>query len=255
MAQTLVGKVAVVTGGAGGIGQAYARGLAAAGAAVVIADLNAGAAKDVAARMSGEGLAALAVGVDVTEPESAQSMVDQTIARFGGLDILVNNAGIMSAIPKGGLLEVPLEAWTEAMRVNAMSVLVCSRAAVPAMRERGGGRIVNQASTAAFEAGSLYRLSKHAVVGITAGLAKELGPSNITVNAVAPGMIGTEEGYRSAGAPGSAKRVARAEGVPNPRPDRPPADLVGTLLLLASPGGDFINGQTIIVDGGRNMRL
>jgi NAD(P)-dependent dehydrogenase (short-subunit alcohol dehydrogenase family) len=123
------------------------------------------------------------------------------------------------------------------------------------MLARGGGRIVNQSSTASYEAGGLYRATKHLVNGLTAALAKELGPQNITVNGLAPGMIQTEEGFRSAGAPGSERRTARAAGVPNPRPDRLPEDLVMTLLLLVSPGGDYINGQTIIVDGGRNIRL
>lgn len=255
MTEELKGQVAIVTGGAGGIGQAYCRGLASAGAAVVVADLNGEAAAAFAAELVAEGHQAAGVVADVTDPASAQAMVDAAIKQFGGVDILVNNAGIMSTLPKGNLMDIPLESYELAIRVNAMSVLVCSRAVVPAMRTRGGGKIINQASTAAFEPGSLYRLSKHAVVGLTAGLAKELGPENINVNAIAPGMIGTEEGYRSAGGPGSEKRMNRAKGVPNPRPDRPPEDLVGLLLLLASPAGDFINGQTIVIDGGRNMRL
>lgn len=255
MTKTLDGKVAIITGAAGGIGQAYARGLAGAGATVVIADLNGDGAAEVASRMTSEGFKAMSVVVDVTDQASAKAMVDQVVERFGGVDILVNNAGIMSAIPRGGLLEVPIEAYEKAMKINATSVLVCSRAAVPAMMARGGGKIINQASTAAFEPGTLYRLSKHQVVAITAGLAKELGPQNINVNAIAPGMIQTEEGFRSAGAPGSPQRTARAAGVPNPIPDRPPETLVETLLLLAGPGSDYINGQTIIVDGGRNMRL
>jgi NAD(P)-dependent dehydrogenase (short-subunit alcohol dehydrogenase family) len=121
------------------------------------------------------------------------------------------------------------------------------------MKARGGGRIINQASTAAFEAGGLYRVTKHTVVSLTAGLAKELGESGITVNAIAPGMIQTEEGFRSAGELGSPRRTARAQGVPNPQPDRPPEILVDALLFLAK--NDYINGQTIILDGGRNMRL
>src|SRR5918992_3419241 len=123
------------------------------------------------------------------------------------------------------------------------------------MREGGGGTIINRASPAAFEPGGLYRLSKHAVVGLTAALAHELGRENFTVNAIAPGMIQTEESFRSAGGPGSERRTARAAGVPNVRPDREPESLVGALLLLASPQGDYINGQTLIVDGGRNVRL
>jgi NAD(P)-dependent dehydrogenase (short-subunit alcohol dehydrogenase family) len=249
----LDGKVAIVTGGAGGIGQVYARGLAQEGAAVVIADLDGEGAAHVARQLCLEGFAAMPATLDVTSPESAQAMVDETCKNFGGVDILVNNAGIMSIMPKGSLLEVSPEWWDRSMRINAMSVLVCTRPVVPVMKQRGGGRIINQASTAAFEAGGLYRVTKHAVVALTAGLAKELGESGITVNAIAPGMIQTQEGFRSAGAIGSPKRTARAQGVPNPQPDRPPDILVDALLFLAK--NDYINGQTIILDGGRNMRL
>jgi NAD(P)-dependent dehydrogenase (short-subunit alcohol dehydrogenase family) len=253
--KALEGKVAIVTGGAGGIGRVYARGLAEAGASVVIADMNADLAKEVADALTKDGFSALPVAVDVSDLASAQAMVEQVTKRFGGVDILVNNAGIMAAIPKGPLLDVPLEWYDKALRINALSVLVCTKAVVPSMLARGGGRIINQSSTASYEAGGMYRLTKHLLNGMTAALAKELGAQNITVNGLAPGMIQTEEGFRSAGAPGSERRTARAAGVPNPRPDRLPEDLVMTLLLLASPGGDYINGQTIIVDGGRNIRL
>ena len=255
MAKMLDGKVAIVTGGAGGIGQVYARALAAEGASVVLADLNGEGAAEAAAQMESEGFSAMGARLDVTSEESAKAMVEQVKARFGGVDILVNNAGIMSAIPRQGLIDVPLAAYEMAMKVNATSVLICARAAVPSMLERGGGKIINQASTAAFEPGTMYRLSKHQVVAITAGLAKELGAKNINVNAIAPGTIQTEEGFRSIGPIGSDRRTARGAGVPNPIPDRPPETLIGTLLLLAGPGSDYINGQTIIVDGGRNMRL
>jgi NAD(P)-dependent dehydrogenase (short-subunit alcohol dehydrogenase family) len=255
MGNTLRNKTAIVTGGAGGIGAVYCRALAGEGASVVVADLNGDRARDIAAKLKADGFDAFGVEVDVTEPESARAMVDQAVSEFGGVDILVNNAGIMSTIPKGKLMDVPPDAWLTAMRVNAMSVLVCCQAAVPAMRARGGGRIINQASTAAFEPGGLYRLSKNAVVALTAAPAHELGRDNFTVNGIAPGMIQTEEGFRSAGAVGSERRTARAAGVPNVQPDREPDALVGALLLLASDGGDYINGQTLIIDGGRNVRL
>jgi NAD(P)-dependent dehydrogenase (short-subunit alcohol dehydrogenase family) len=255
MYEDLQGKVAIITGGAGGIGTAYSRALAQQGTSVVVADLNAEGADMAAKQLGDDGFSAIGVEADVTSLASARNMVARAVEAFGGVDILINNAGIMSAIPKGKLLEVDPDAWLTAMRVNAMSVLVCCQAAVPAMRARGGGRIINTASTAAFEPGGLYRLSKNAVVTLTAALAHEIGADNFTVNAIAPGMIQTEEGFRSAGAVGSEKRTARAKGVPNVRPDREPSALVGTMLLLASAAGDYINGQTIIVDGGRNVRL
>jgi NAD(P)-dependent dehydrogenase (short-subunit alcohol dehydrogenase family) len=253
LTNVLEGKVAIVTGGAGGIGQVYSRALAEAGAAVVVADLNGEGAAEYAEELTRDGFKAMGVRLDVTESESADAMVAQVVERFGGVDILVNNAGIMSVMPKGSLFDVTPEWWDKSMRINAWSVVVCSKAVVPSMKARGGGRIINQASTAAFEAGGLYRVTKHTVVSLTAALAKELGESGITVNAIAPGMIQTEEGFRSAGAVGSPRRTARAQGVPNPQPDRPPEILVDALLFLAK--NDYINGQTIILDGGRNMRL
>jgi NAD(P)-dependent dehydrogenase (short-subunit alcohol dehydrogenase family) len=255
MYEDLQGKVAIVTGGAGGIGGAYSRALAEHGVSVVVADLNGEGADAAALKLGSDGLTAVGVKADVTDPASARAIVDRAVESFGGLDILVNNAGIMSAIPKGKLTEIAPEAWLEAMRINALSVLVCTQAAVPAMRARGGGKIINQSSTAAFEPGGLYRLSKNAVVALTAALAHELGRENFNVNSIAPGMIQTEEGFRSAGAVGSDRRTARAKGVPNVRPDREPDALVGALLLLASDAGDYINGQTVIIDGGRNTRL
>jgi NAD(P)-dependent dehydrogenase (short-subunit alcohol dehydrogenase family) len=256
MSKVLEGKVAIVTGGAGGIGKVYCRALAEAGAAIAVADLNGTGAKAAAEELVDAGHNAIGVTLDVTDLDSAEAAVAEVVSALGGVDILVNNAGIMSALPKGKLLDLPISAYELALRVNATSILICTKAAVPAMRARGGGKIINQASTAAFEAGGgPYRLSKHQVVAITAALAQDLGRENFTVNAIAPGMIQTEEGFRSAGEVGSERRTARAAGVPNVQPDREPDALVGTLLLLASPAGDYINGQTLIVDGGRNCRL
>ena len=111
---------------------------------MVVADLNGAGAEAAASKLGSDGLAAVGVAADVTDPASAAAMVARAVEAFGGLDILVNNAGIMSAIPKGKLTEVDPRAWVEAMRVNALSVLVCTQAAVPAMRARGGGKIINQ---------------------------------------------------------------------------------------------------------------
>jgi NAD(P)-dependent dehydrogenase (short-subunit alcohol dehydrogenase family) len=255
VAGTLDGKVAIVTGGAGGIGQAYARGLAGAGASVVIADINTAAAESVAADMTGEGFTAIGVRLDVTDPESAAAMAAATKDRFGRIDVLVNNAALMSEIPKDPLSTLAIDAWERVLRVNVTGPLICSQAVIPTMKEQGSGTIINQASAAAFLPGGLYRISKHGVVALTAGLAVELGPHNITVNAIAPGLIETEAGFKSAGGAGTPQRTARYSTIPHARPDRPPTDLVGTLLLLASPAGDFINGQTINVDGGWVIRL
>lgn len=254
--KVLEGQVAVVTGGAGGIGEAYARGLAGVGAAVVIADLNEAGAAAVAERLRSEGCNAISVRLDVTDPASAATMVETVKKELGGtVDILVNNAALMSEIPKESLINVPLEWWEKVLKVNVTGPLVCARAVVPGMLAKGFGKIINQASAAAFLPGPVYRLSKHAVVSLTAGLAVELGPKNINVNAIAPGLIQSAAGFRSAGGLDSPQRTARYAGIPHVRPDRPPEDLVGTLLLLATPAGDYINGQTINVDGGWVIRL
>jgi NAD(P)-dependent dehydrogenase (short-subunit alcohol dehydrogenase family) len=255
MAKDLDGKVAIVTGAVGDIGQAYARGLGDAGASVVIADIDGEGAKKVAAQLETEGYQALGVQLDVTDPASAEAMVAATTKRFGGVDILVNNAALMAQIPKDGLMDLPLEWWDRVMRVNVTGVLICARAVVPSMKARGAGKIINQSSAAAFLPGSVYRISKNAVVALTAGMAVELGKFNINVNAIAPGLVESAAGYKSVGAPGTEQRMARYKTIPHVRPDRPPRDLVGALVLLASPAGDFIHGQTINVDAGWVMRL
>jgi NAD(P)-dependent dehydrogenase (short-subunit alcohol dehydrogenase family) len=253
--KTLEGKVAIVTGAARGIGLAYARALAGEGAAVVLADLNGEGAAQSAAKLESEGFSALGVTLDAADPASAQAMAEQTREKLGGIDILVNNAALMAQLPKDGLCDISLEWWDRAFRVNVTGCLICARAVVPAMKERGGGRIINQSSAAAFLPGSLYRITKHAVVALTAGLAVELAPFEINVNAIAPGLIASEGGFESAGEIGSPQRTARYKTIPHVRPDRPPEDLCGTLLLLAGPGGDYITGQTINVDGGWVIRL
>ena len=255
MAKTLEGKVAIVTGAARGIGRAYARALAGEGASIVIADINGEGAKKTAAELAGEGFKTLAATVDVSNEASANAMAAQTIEKFGGIDILVNNAALMPTIPRNPLVEVDLEWWDRAFNVNVKGLLICTRAVVPSMKERGGGRIINQASAAGFLPGGLYRLTKHGVVGLTAGLAVELAKYHIKVNAIAPGLIASEGGFESAGEAGSERRLARYASFPDPNPDRPPEDLCGTLLLLAGPGGDYITGQTINVDGGWVIRL
>lgn len=255
MAGRLEGRVAIVTGAAGEIGAAYSRALAEAGAAVAVADLRLDGARELADQLAADGLRAAAVQVDVADERSVNAMVAATVAEFGGVDILVNNAALFAEVPKTGLTEVSLELYDRVHRVNVLGALLGARAVVPHMKARGAGRIINQASAGAFRPGSLYRISKHALVGLTAGLAVELGPHNINVNAIAPGFIATKAGFRSAGGAESEQRTSRLADVPHARPDRPPTALVATLLLLASDDGDFINGQTISVDGGYIIRL
>jgi NAD(P)-dependent dehydrogenase (short-subunit alcohol dehydrogenase family) len=249
----LDGKVAVVTGGGGAIGQVYARALAEAGAAVALADLNGDAAAEAAARMEEDGLSAVAVPVDITDRGSAFAMASRAVDSFGGIDVLVNNAALMAEIPQVDLLDLPADWFDRIMRVNVLGALHCSAAVKQHMVQRGGGRIINQVSAGAFMAGGIYGMSKLALVSATATLARNLGPLGINVNAIAPGLVDNEPGMRSLPAD-SPHRATLAAAIPGKKM-APADDLIGTLLLLASDAGVWINGQTISVDGGWIMRL
>src|SRR6185312_643823 len=180
---SLAGKVAIVTGGAGGCGEEYGRGLTAAGAQVVLADLDGERAEQHAMALRADGRQAIGVPVDITDQGAADAMVQRATDEFGGVDILINNAALMKEIPMGSILTLPLDWWERVMRVNVMGALVCSRAVVPSMLERGGGRIINQVSGGAFIPGGIYSISKLALVSLTTSLAAELGGRGINVNA------------------------------------------------------------------------
>ena len=229
----LSGKVAVITGGAGSIGMAYGRALGESGASVVLADVDEGAASKAADALKADGFAA--------------------VDTFDGIDILVNNAAIMRDLPQYGLSNMPVDEWDRVMDVNLRGPLLCTQAVLPSMLERGGGRIINGLSAGAFSRGGIYGISKYALHSLTANLASELGPQGINVNAIAPGLVAAESGYVSL-AKDSPIRSAIEAGIPGKK-SGPPEDLVGTLLLLCSNAGDWINGQTISVDGGWVMRL
>ena len=250
---SLDGKVAIVTGGAGGCGEEYGRALTTVGAQVVLADLDGERAEQNAKELREQGRDAIGVRVDITDPDAAAAMVARATDEYGGVDILINNAALMKEIPTGSVLDLPLEWWERVMRVNVMGALVCARAAVPSMLERGGGRIINQVSGGAFIPGGVYSVSKLALVSLTTCLATELGPRNINVNAIAPGFVQDEAGYESL-AKDDPMRAAFLAAVPGKK-EGPPDDLVGTVLLLASQAGDWINGQVISVDGGWIMRV
>jgi len=243
------GKVAIVTGSAGGIGEAYARALADQGASVVVADIVADGAEAVAASITEGGGTALGVGVDVSSPESAQAMVAATLDAFGGVDLLVNNAAIYGTMKLDGLTTVDWEYYKHFMSVNMDGALVCTRAAYEHMTARGGGAIVNQSSTAAYIYGMYYGLAKVGVNGITQQLAAELGPRGIRVNAVAPGPIDTEATRTVTG--GVAEDIASK--LPLARMGQP-EDLVGMVLFLLSDEASWITGQIFNVDGGQIVK-
>jgi NAD(P)-dependent dehydrogenase (short-subunit alcohol dehydrogenase family) len=249
----LDGKVAIVTGAGGGIGRAYARGLANAGAGVVLADVNGEAASQAAKELATDGYEALAVTTDVTSDESCAAMAASARDRFGRIDILVNNAALMAELPSDqGLMGVDLDWFDRAVRVNLRGPLQCARAVVPAMQEVGGGKIVNQTSGGAFLPSGLYGITKIGLVSMTATLAHELAPFGIRVNAIAPGFVNTDAGFRAA-PPDSPMRQLIEATVPFPFGDA--EDLVGALLYLVSPASDWMTGQTLNVDGGWVHRI
>jgi NAD(P)-dependent dehydrogenase (short-subunit alcohol dehydrogenase family) len=245
----LAGKVAIVTGGAQGIGRAIVAELAARGAHAVIADI-AGADKT-AAELAADGLDVSGGELDVTDEASIAALVDTTASARGGVDILVNNAGLFATLQPRGFEEIDAAEWRRVMDVNVLGYFLMAKAVVPHMRRRGGGAIVNIASTTSLKgvANLLhYSSSKGAVQAMTRSLASELGKDEITVNAVAPGFTVSDGVLDNAAAVEKMRTSA-----PGKRPlsrEMLPADIVGAVRFFASPSAGFITGQTLVVDGG-----
>ena len=237
-------KVAVVTGAAQGIGEAYARALAAQGASVVVADLNTELGEKVAAEVGGA-----FVRTDVSSPDSAAAMVEATVAAYGGLDLLVNNAAIYGDMQFDLLISVDWDYYRRFMAVNMDGALVMTRACYPEMRRRGGGAIVNQSSTAAWLYSGFYGLAKVGVNGLTQQLAHELGGMGIRVNAIAPGPTDTAATHKQAG--DAAMELVKGMAI---KRMGQPGDMVGACLFLLSDEASWVTGQIIAVDGGQTFR-
>jgi NAD(P)-dependent dehydrogenase (short-subunit alcohol dehydrogenase family) len=242
------GKVAIVTGAAQGIGRAIAEGLSAAGARIVVADLQR-AEETAAAFPDGVGLT-----VDVASEDDVARMAEETVERCGSIDVLVNNAGLYASLAMRSFDEIPLAEWRQVLDVNVASMFLTCRAVVPVMRRQGGGRIVNISSGTPFR-GVPYLLhyvtSKGAIVAFTRALARELGQDNVLVNCVAPGFT------LSAGVQAHPEVVARLRDVSvsarTLQRDQLPEDVVGAVVFLCGPGSDFITGQTLVIDGGQTF--
>jgi NAD(P)-dependent dehydrogenase (short-subunit alcohol dehydrogenase family) len=245
----LQNKVVVVTGAARGIGEAYAKGLAAEGASVVVADLNAAAGEQVAKQIEAGGGTAMSVSCDVSSAESAAALVETVTAAYGGIDGLVNNAAIYGDMEFDLLITVDWDYYRKFMSVNMDGALVMTRAVYPAMQERGGGSIVNQSSTAAWVYSGFYGLAKVGVNGLTQQLAHELGGRNIRVNAIAPGPTDTQATRTQAG--DAAKEMVKSFAL---KRMGQPEDMVGACLFLLSDESSWVTGQIIAVDGGQTFR-
>ena len=242
-------KVVVVTGAAQGIGEAYARALAAAGAAVVVADLNDEAGERVAKEIEADGGRAFFVHTDVASHESAQAMAERTVAEYGGVDGLVNNAAIYGAMQFDLLISVDWDYYKRFMSVNMDGALVMSRAVYPHLQARGGGSIVNQSSTAAYLYSGFYGLAKVGVNGLTQQLAHELGGMGIRVNAIAPGPTDTEATRLQVG--DMTKELVKNLAI---KRMGQPQDMVGACLFLLSDEASWVTGQILAVDGGQVFR-
>lgn len=247
----LENKTGIITGAGQGIGRAYALRFAQEGARVVIADVREDKANDVAQEVQSLGGEALATGVDVSDPESVQAMVAQTIERFGSIDILLNNAAVFSTIEMKPFEQIGLDDWNRLMAVNLTGPLLCCQAVAPYMRERGQGRIINISSGTALNGRPMYThyvTSKAGIIGLTRALATELGDDNVTVNTIVPGSTETEI-PRETVTPEQRKALIEAQAI---RRVETPEDLVGVAVFLASEDSRFITGQMINVDGGWN---
>jgi 3-oxoacyl-[acyl-carrier protein] reductase len=257
----LSGKSAIVTGAGSGLGESYALALSQAGSAVMVADIDGSAAEKVAQQISDSGGKAQAFQLDVTDVDRATAMAEATYSAFGTLDILVNNAG-WRPLPAGDHYQFPDELdpksgtpkalepkhWLRILEVNVVGPYICAEACRPLMAKSGGGAIVNQSSSAAYNAaGGPYGVSKVALNGVTLHLAEAYAGDNIRVNGIAPGMMTARMA-----SPDAIKTIVDQQIVP--RSGRP-EDLTGALLFLCSPASSFISGQTILVDGGWIRRV
>jgi p-cumic alcohol dehydrogenase len=247
------GKVIVITGAARGIGQEYARYFGGLGARVVIADIN-DCAQTLELVRSEKGTAVCAK-LDVASAASAMEMARTGLDAFGRIDALINNAALYGGLT-GGRFDAITEAdWDAAMAVNVKGIWNCCKAVVPALRQAGGGSIVNMASLAAtygMPYGLHYTTSKAAVIGLTRGLARELGRDNIRVNAIAPSAVLTE-GTREFFAQKTDKALDTIRTGQTIARNLTPSDLLGAVHWLVSDSSQLVTGQTIAVDGGTVM--
>jgi len=248
----LDGKVAIVTGGAQGIGRHYARGLAAEGARVAIGDIVdcTPAVQEIAAKHGAN--SCLGLKLDVSDEASVRSFVAQVAGQFGRVDILVNNAALCAALRPVPTTDLDVELWDRVMAVNARGPFLMVKHVLPHMKAQGYGKIINISTGMALRGvpGMLhYATSKGAVLSITRCLSREVGPWGIRVNTVAPGLTLSDTVMKEQPEFLEKVRGPMQQSRCIPRDERP-EDIVGTVVFLSSPASDFVTGQTILVDGG-----
>jgi len=252
----LSGQVAVITGGAMGIGGGTARRLAADGASVLIADINGEAAEQNAARIREAGGTAEAITADVSKSADIHRAIDTAVERWGKLTILVNNAFGVAAMAKGTALEVEEDDWDRGFAVLVKALFIGAKHAVPLMQAAGGGSIINISSVHGLLAAPralVYDTGKAAVIGLTRQLAVDFGPLGIRVNAICPGHIVTEHMERQwAENPEGLRFFDQQYPV---RRTGTPADIAAAIAFLCSQDASFITGQALTVDGGLTIQL
>jgi 3-oxoacyl-[acyl-carrier protein] reductase/2-deoxy-D-gluconate 3-dehydrogenase len=247
----LAGRVAFITGAAGGIGSAMARAFAANGAAVAVVDINAEGAGALAAELPD----AIGIAMDVRDTKSIQSAVAATLARWGRLDILINNAGVNTLVHRVNIDEFPIEEWHRIVSVDLDGLFLVSRAALPPMLARGEGRVINIASVAGLvplRLQSPFVAAKAGVINLTKSMALELGPRGILTNAITPGSTltaGTRQLFYGNDGKFSARVQDMLRHVPLGRPAEV-EEIASAALFLADPENAYINGHILSVDGG-----
>ena len=244
-------KVAIVTGGASGLGKVFCLAMAEQGAKPVVADIKDKEAQQTAEEIQAKGGSAIALKVDVTSEEDTLRMAEETLKQFGRIDILVNNAAMLYGITRKPFTEIRPAEWDKLMAVNLMGPFLCCRAVFPQMKKQGKGKIINLTSETAFTGSRHlvhYVTSKGGIISFTRALAAEVGQYGICVNAIGPGFTDSESSRTVI------DDIAKYDVSLTPlRRLEQPEDLVGAIIFLASDESDFITGQTLVVDGGRYM--